>query len=576
MCDPTKTPILNISFIAPGDEINWFNNTANPINIENEKLILRPSGQGSVFSRTLGAVSGDRDRFRMVLNFEAYRPALDGAKDSTYIVQVLHGGKVIGQYIVPFKSIAPGQIVKYSLDRTIKNDGLSGNFSLKIMSPTGFENEIRISSILAEEFNFCTEKVRSYFILQDLFEKSLSSQTSAIRLNRFKIDGIETLTNAFLAYNTQNLGHNPEADWLFGRANLDGQDRQETFAYANTFNPFVAELGLTFGDAAYHGGNATETTDGQDYGSALFAIGVDKPEILNALQQVRKGAFYLDIDYTKGLFMDFDVVINNVSDEVFTDPDIYRNYRLVWDFDKKKTSFFYIDKKTGVKVDQLANGFLAGATGEQRQIDELAIGQRINYGTNERDFDFYFDVPAGEGNTGIEFDTGEIPTKIDILDGNDTYTTNYLGKSENNQYLLNALVPANLIKTTADGNGKGKIIFFKPTGAKTLQVKVSTPVLGALGYFKTLFSTASSLEIGVGGCADEVDYTDSVFMALSDPEVFEISDGLELFQDEALSIPFNGHNQTYKARLYGKNGLIYTGVSFKVGSTGIVSETTTC
>ena len=345
MCDENNIEILNINLAD--DQLNWSNNTLNPIETVDSKLRLKPSGKTSLFSRTLGQLSADREKLRIKLNLDIFRPIQSGSRDINYFFQLFIGGTMVAQFTLADNSLQPGETAKYFLDRVIDLPTLAGNIILKIATPIGYENTINLSNIVVNQFHFCTENVRTYFAIDGLFDESLFSMSTAILFNSFKVDGAETLTIDFRDYNTKKLGNKPLDDWYFADAELDGTNRVAETQFCNSFNPFIKELGLVYDPGNYYSGLPVDTISGKNFGAAIMKLGIDKPAVLNADGILRNGAFFIDLDYTKSFYISFDVAINNLSSNAFLNPESYRKYVIAWDFDKKEKSFFYTDYKTG-------------------------------------------------------------------------------------------------------------------------------------------------------------------------------------------------------------------------------------
>jgi len=199
-----------------------------------------------------------------------------------------------------------------------------------------------------ENYKFCEDSVRTYFILDKHLEDSLNAVSSAIQLLEYKVDNIETLTNAFFFENANSGGI--ASTRKFALANIDGSERVEENTNPNSFNPFANDFGLIYDPLNFYSGKPTGTTSGSDYGSGILNLGFEKPEILNGQLINKKGAFFVDIDFSKNLKIAFNVFVNNVSENVFVNPAIYRRYFIVWDAKNCKKSFYYQDRTTRMKL----------------------------------------------------------------------------------------------------------------------------------------------------------------------------------------------------------------------------------
>lgn len=486
MCNTNTNQIINLDFSQTNDELNWFNNSANPIQSDSGKLVLRPDSVMSVFSRGLSSINVNNNRLRFKLNFEVFRPTAGGSGQIKYLVQVFNGMNLIGQSYVYIDNINAGQIVKYSLDRTYQYEQLSGNISIKIKSVLGYENEIRLEKLNVEDFNFCEDSVRTYFVFDNFFNDCLTAQAGGLRLLKWKIDGIETLTADFLAHNQINLGGNPVAQFKFGTADLDGANRISATAGQNTFNPFVDDFGLVFDTVnSFHGGKPTGTVTSQNFGAGVMQLGFEKPEILNGLLQPKKGAFFIDIDYSQDLFIEIDVVVNQNNPQLFTNPTIFRKYFIIWDSVKCQKSFYYLDQlqQNPQAVDQTVNGFLSGLTPASAIDTSTPCSQSVNFNGVAGAYSFEVNFGTDIGMAGINYNASHIPDKFEITWNGQTVSTGYVGCNEYNQDLINAGVPVNQINTTPDpGNGAGQLLFFKDQPYPTTATVTVTGVIGNIGW----------------------------------------------------------------------------------------------
>lgn len=575
MCDENNIEILNINLAD--DQLNWSNNTLNPIETVDSKLRLKPSGKTSLFSRTLGQLSADREKLRIKLNLDIFRPIQSGSRDINYFFQLFIGGTMVAQFTLADNSLQPGETAKYFLDRVIDLPTLAGNIILKIATPIGYENTINLSNIVVNQFHFCTENVRTYFAIDGLFDESLFSMSTAILFNSFKVDGAETLTIDFRDYNTKKLGNKPLDDWYFADAELDGTNRVAETQFCNSFNPFIKELGLVYDPGNYYSGLPVDTISGKNFGAAIMKLGIDKPAVLNADGILRNGAFFIDLDYTKSFYISFDVAINNLSSNAFLNPESYRKYVIAWDFDKKEKSFFYTDYKTGTTSNQLKNGFLTGLTGFDKLTNEIPVGLGVNFGSNEIPYSLIVNLESGEKITGINYEIKSEPAKIDIAFGDQRFSTGYVGNSQYNQKLLNIGVPASEIKTVDSDNYASQLKFTKTVDDPDFfKVTITAPIDGTKATFIEESTPYIKLYLGVGGCGDEITFDKVGFLAVSDLRSFDVTDGMEIKNDGTLAAAFNGGDDIFKAYIYDKTGRRDIRKTFKISATGVVSETTIC
>jgi len=485
MCNENYNLIKEIDFSTTNDEMNWFNNSNNPIATENGMLVFRADSQLSVFSRGIGTIDITNNRLKYLLNLEINRP-LNGVDTVYYVVQFWNGTNLIGESTIYITNISPGQIVKYSLERTYKYDQLSGNISIKIKTPIGFENEIKLKNLKVQDFNYCEEKVRTYFLFEEFFENSKMAQSAGLKLNSWKENNIETLTTDFHSYNAVNLGGNPITDWKFATAEPDGSNRISAANNQNTFNPFVDDFGLIFDDVnSFFGGKVLGTISNQNFGTGVLKLGIDKPEILNANLQRKKGAFFIDIDYTKNLKIEIDVIVNQTNSQLYTNPTSYRKYFIVWDSEKCQREFYYLDMldSNTTSQEQIQNGFLSGITPEIKNDVNVSCGETIHFEGVPGVYSYNIDFGTATGICGIQFNNGHFPNKYDIIWNGQTFSSGFVGCNEYDTQLINAGIPTTQINTTSHpGNGTGQLTFNKTLASPNIATIIVTSVMGDDGF----------------------------------------------------------------------------------------------
>lgn len=466
MCNEDNLQLLGIDFSTVNDEINWFNNGLNPVTTTGGMLVLKGDTSLSYFSRSLGIIDPNKNRVKLKLNLEISRPAVNGVGSCNYIVEIWRGLVFVGQCTINLSGISAGNKVDYYLERAFTYSQLSGAISIKIKTQIGFDNEIRLKNIDVSNYFLCEDNIRTYFVLDQFFEDSLQSVSAGLRLQKWLVGGVETLTPLFHNNNQLNVGGDPLATWLYAHANIDGSNRVQDDDTPNTFNPFLNEWGIDFDHLdSYFGGSAIGTVNGDDYGTGVLKLGVDKPEILNGLLQTKKGAFYIDIDYTKDLEIQFDVIINNLNTDVYSNPSLFKTYHIKWNATTCKKEFYHITKL--VIYDQINNGFLTGITPPVYQATTIDCGTPFAYTGNDGVFTFEVDFGEGTGTVGIDYNVPDKPVKIDVFFDGNFYTTHFKGNSDYNQQLINIGYPLEMILTNNPSNGVGQLLFPKPNPTPT-------------------------------------------------------------------------------------------------------------
>lgn len=482
MCDKNINEIVAVEFSATNDEFNWLNNTTIPIETIGGQLRLTPENSSSVFRRGLGVLDPVNNRIRLRINMDLFRPQTSTHDKMNVVFGVYAGTALIDQFTVYYEGILPGELVEYNFDRVYKYESIAGNISLKVSFLEGFQNQLLLDYLKCHDSTFCEDNVRTYFVIDQLLEKSLVAESSGIQLLEWKIDDVETLTPAFFSENT-SVGGNPLADWLFAKAGIDGSNRVSDNASPNTFNPFSDEFGLVFDTInSFHGGKPTATQSGSNYGSGILSLGLEKPSVFNGQLLSKKGAFFIDIDYSKNLKVVFNVLVNNADPNVFNSPDLYRKYTIVWDSKNCQKSFYYQDQLavnpiTKIPADE--DGFLFGLTGGVSLQTVIGCNQSFSYSGESGVFEFQIDFGTDIGTCGINYDAYGVPDKFEIEWNGQIFSTGFVGDTYYNQQLINLGIPPSQIKTANPGNGSGILNFVKSQAfPTTATVRVTAPLSG--------------------------------------------------------------------------------------------------
>lgn len=590
MCVTTLNPIISLDFSQTTDDFNWTNNSANPIETVNGKLVLQPESQLSTFSRPLGNITQTNNRLRFKLNLEIYRPTAGGNATGYYLVQILKGLEIIGQSTVYLEGIDASQAVKYSLDRTYSYEELSGNITIRIKATTGWQNEIRLEKLDVWDYEFCEEDVRTYFVFDGLFEDSQTAQSAGLRLLSWKVDEVETLTNAFDTQNQASVGGNPVAGWKYAVADIDGANRAAAATGRNTFNPFADEFGLIFENIAgnFWGGKPTGTVGAQDFGTGILKLGLEKPVILNGNLQPKAGAFFIDIDYTKNLYIEVDVLVNQSSSNVYNSPTSYRKYFIKWDATTCKKEFYFTNQLVpGLPNDQTPNGFLTGVTGITVDDTVLPCGQTLNYTGNQGSYSFNIELGTTIGMVKVDYNAQNVPDKFDVTWDTLFITSNYRGLSYNNtanydQQLINAGVPPSQIQTAVPSNGAGSLYFFKTSEFPTTATVTVTAPLGGTAwnlksncpfpYMEGLIYQAAC-GVNLSGVTPVTKYTPA-----ENPITYVPENGGIIYNNTAMTVPFNGGGLVYRMRIpMGTDGSVTdVNYSFEISAAGVISNVQPC
>lgn len=585
MCEENINQIIALDFAQTDDSLNWINTSSNQIVTVDGKLVIQPDGALSQFSRGLGQIANTNNRIRYKLNVEIFSPAVGGSPTVNYLVQIFNGVNLIGQSTIYIEGIEGGQIVRYSLDRTYTYEELAGNVSIRIKATQGWQNELRLEKLDVMDFNFCEDKVRTYFVFDQLFETSQTAQSAGLRIRSWKIGGVETVTAALDTQNQSSVGGNPVAGWKYAKADIDGSDRVAAAIEENTFNPFADEFGLVFDTVnSFWGGKPTGTAGNQDFGAGVMTLGFEKPVILNGILEPKAGAFFIDIDYSQDLYVEIDVLVNQTSGSVYNNPTTFRRFVIIWDVIKCSKDFYFLNQlqqPIPQKVDQMINGFLTGLTGITVEDTVLPCGQALNFTGNVGSFTFTLDLGTAVGMVLLNYNAIGVPDKFDVAWSGINITSNYRGSSTYNQQLLNAGVPANQIETANPSNGAGQLAFFKNTPAPTTCLVTVTAPLGGTAWTFAGVCPAASMEVWLyrAICGADISGTpDAVrFMPSEDPLSYIPQDGDIVFNQAGMFTPYAGAGAIFRMRIpLGYGPVAEVAYQFTIANNGTISNVQPC
>lgn len=586
MCNDDQELIQDIDFttIFVNDHVNWNTTSSNPVITSQNKLILNPSQDDSEFSRFLGEISNAKNKLRLILDLELKRKQNGGDSVFKCEISLIHNasGTILDVFSIYTENINDSEVVAHNFDRIYDYEELAGGVTLKIKYLSGSGIEMRLEYLKAFNYSYCIEKVRTYFGFKNIFDAIQGASSFQFNLLEYKIDGVETLTEAFFLEN-QDVS-TPE-ELLYAFADIDGLPRFEESENNNSWNPFVQQLGLFFDTSAgYHFGKALGTTSGSDYGQGILNVGVEKPVVLNSNLDKLFGAFFFDIDYSKDLRIVFDIIISKgLSSTVF------RQYVAEYNANTCEKEFYYLDRlRNDQEFDVNANGFLSGLTGEERPVEQIDCEQGLQRTERAGTSQFLINYGNSLGQAGIDYQADSIPNKFDLIYDGQTISSGWVGSNQYDQELLNAGVPPEDINTGNPSTGTGQLLFNKVSGTPaTALIRVSSfrdgnfwrvdgicpdPTAGGGGNIR-------AIEIGVAECGEQPLTTQTVFVNTGgvDPNFYELQDGDMLFEDLQGLIIFNGNNSTYRKKIDTGGSLIaFQQYQFDVNGLGVVLNKTVC
>ena len=476
MCDPNENNIISLDFSTVSDQSNWQTDSTNPLQTTGGKLVLNPSANDSVFERILGTMDPGNNRVKIKSNITATKTTI-GDADTEIIFELFAGAEKIDDLCVPISNMEDGEQYAHFVD--VNFTAMSNTpLILKIKIPEGWQNTIELSDLVVDDFNYCIDQVRTYFVIDGLLEDSLTAMSSGIELKEWKVDGVETLTAAYFSENN-SIGGNPVTQWKFAKADLNGSNRVQDNVTPNSFNPFSDEFGLEYDNvASFYGGKPTGTISGSNYGTGILEVGFEKPAILNKGLESKKGAFFIDIDYTKDLKVVFDVLSNQNSSNVFTGPSYYRQYTLQWDSKRCLETFTYVDVLTGNVVDEATNGFLTGVSTIDVLSTIVQCDESFSPSGQSGNFTYDLDFGSDTGIVGIEYNAYSVPDRFLIEYDGVVHDTGFVGASSYDSQLIAAGVDPADINTGSPSTGSGSLTFSKPNATPT---KATVTVLAPLG-----------------------------------------------------------------------------------------------
>lgn len=481
MCDKNITGLLDVDFSTTSDEFNWVTDSGIPIETDGGQLKLIADSAVVSFNRGLGDIAPENDRIRVQANFDIYRPQDSANSDCQVGFGVYFGSVLIEEFTISKESLGAGEKVEFNFDRVYKYEELSGAVSLKVRFLEGYENQILLDYLKAEHFKYCQEEVRTYFVLDQFLENSFGAVSSGFKLLEYKIDGIETLTTAFFNEILSPGGN--FASRRFAKAEIDGSNRVSENSEPNSFNPFANDFGLVFDSASsYYGGKPIQSVSGSSYGAGIMNFGFDKPSVLNGDLASKKGAFFVDVDFSKSLKIVFEALVNDSSANVYESPTIYRKYFIEFDAQNCLKKFYYkniLSVTPDANIDAYKDGFLSGITDGISSQTVIACDQSFDYSGASGVFEMEIDFGTDIGVAGINYEAYNLPDKFEIEWNGQIYSSGYRGLSTNDQSLINAGVPPSEIQTANPSNGNGNLTFYKdqatPTKAK---IRVTAPLGG--------------------------------------------------------------------------------------------------
>jgi len=370
MCNNNQNQILNIDFSSVNDETNWIVQPGDVISTQLQRLNLKSSDPTHYFERTIGTPDPSNNRLKFNCVFDIIKTVnnTQGFEIKFEILNVVNS--IVFECSEKINVTNQNEEIHFSTDRLFQYNGTLSELKLRIKIIDGIDHTIKLKTISVDDFFLCLESIKTYFVLDNIFESSFRTKFGTINLNSWKEDSIETLTLDFINDNNSTNNSEPLNDWNFCESEIDGTNRLANVVSPISWNPFSKEFGLDFSSLNYFDGKPTGTTNGNDYGQAIMKIGIDKPLILNGSLIEKFAPFFIDFDFTKDVEIEFDVILSD-DQNIFNNPFVWRKYFIKWNKTTCRSEFYYLDKRKGQNtlIDQTENGFLFGLNGTI--IDEV-------------------------------------------------------------------------------------------------------------------------------------------------------------------------------------------------------------
>lgn len=587
MCDKNLNEIVNVIFSQASDESNWNTNSSDIIfTTPDGNLRLTPQSAATFFERNLGNINASNNRLRIGFDFSVVREGGSSDTSTTVKFSILKGNQVLGSGSACLSDIENGQKVDFHLDRTFQYDTTTGVIKLRIEVPEGFGNVVDLKDIKVEDFNFCDDDVRNYFIFDEFLKTIQDSTSAAVALQEWKIAGAETLTPEFFAEN-QNVVLSAQEDWRFADADIDGENRVEDNDTPKSFNPFAKAWGLTFlNPVPFYGGKPTGTITGSDYGAGILSIGLGKPQILNEELDPKDGAVFIDIDFTKDLEIVLDLIASDNTNP-YNSPKYYRRYHIEWDVEKCEGKFYFENLSSNplgsARTNQIHNGFLYGITDQDKDVQVISCQDGLSFSGNNGVFSFEIDFGTDIGMAGIDYNAFGVPDKFSILWDGQEVSSGFVGSSSFDQQLINSGVSPSEINTGNPSTGSGSLLFNKTTALPSKAIVTVEAPLASTGWNISgrcpEAVAQAGLQVGLGECGDDLPTRwDDVFVNSQDLSNYNPANGDVYFTDAGLTSPYNGLNGTYRVRRIVQGSPLFQlyDSSFDINNLGVLSNAVDC
>ena len=574
-CTPSSN-IINIEF-SLNDELNWQYQSANTIHTINDKLFFNPENDGIIYKRELGAITPTNDKLKFQLYFEN-ETDFGSITQNVNLKLKTNGGLTIYDETIVLTA-DNGKSEKY-LKRQIDIDNINDDVYLELNISGDYQKGLYFKYLILDQYEFCKENLRTYFTFEndneDLFGLFQTAFAAQLKMKQWKIENAETLTPIFFTDNDNKIAQ-PLNDWYFAKSDDDGKNREHSIL-PTLFNPFIYHLGLKYDNANYYSGLPTGTTNGNDYGQGIMKIGTELPIVKDVIPRAHKGIYFIDIDYTKDLHIEFDLIVNTNSQSLYQNPDIYRTYVIDYKKDICQTQYYYIDNITNQRIDLLIigkeKGFLRGETAPISKENNLNCNFKLTSQGKSDNLEKTIDV-VGKGWYEVSYEFYDEPNRLILDFGGTIYDTKFKGKSSFNQALINLGINQSDIATANPSNGNGLIRFY---------VNTTTPVEMKLALYNLLkqsndwylfgrcpkdviwkIAKSNGTCTGYNGTWQQI-YFQNPNEVEYDPAINDV-----VYSDELCNVVFDGNNEWHKLSRTYNSGSILT-KRYRINSLGIILD----
>ncbi len=318
--------IYNENIISSPDAANWSTSGCS-VNDFDDKIEIKPLATSNTATRNLTGFDTSYNN----LTFHATIYVKNDGILPVHTIEINIPG--VGNTSFVVEDLSPGEERMVYLNHSFDVTLTSTNFDVEITQTyvSGSANAfIKIEKIGLKQV-VIEPKTRSYFVLGDVFEQSLTKKTGRINVSSIRIDGVEQLTNEYQEDQLSLPGSFPLNEWGFSNCNINSTTCGIEQPFPG-YNPFFDESLVDFNVVpdGEKRGRAINSRNNKNYGTALFNFGIDKQSVFDANGDQRNGAFFIDIDFTK----DFSCVINVfLSDRsnAYVKSVFNRSFVIAWD-----------------------------------------------------------------------------------------------------------------------------------------------------------------------------------------------------------------------------------------------------